>query len=748
MPARPALFGVVFSILVPATIAASEPSSTRAAPAVTPAAQAPVRIDRRLALEAVRDQWDEAEVLAPDDDPKSLLYEPRGAPARTRAPRAPGGATPAAAYNYGANVRLSTTLEPAGIGESEVSLAAVGDRLVAGWNDGLVFGLQPGFVGFAYSTNGGASWTDGGSLPVAGATDIYYGDPVVAADPAGHWYFADLYRATPGETGISVNHATFAGASPVWDLPKVIATSVSDLLDKPWLAVDAQDGTAYVAFVRFFAGGQRIEFARSLDHGTTWSVPVVMTDAAATAVMSPRLVVGPDHELYLVYYSHRISDGNVYLQLRSSANHGQNWGPERTVAGRPFFNNAYSGPAGFNRERFVALVSADVDRTAGLTRGQLHVVWNEMQDIYADGMGGGGAVAEVEGNDNSATATPFTLGAELTGALASGSDQDWWSFSGNAGQTVLFQLEPVGSPCNGFLRMFAGGGAAANRCAFSHFGGGVGVIVFTLPSTGTYYVRVLSWDGNGTNLGAYHVLTGLHVPVPTDLARDHRDVVYTSSPDGGVHWTTPLVLSDAPPRFDETFPEVAVDASGAAYVMWYDHREDPANGILTTMRVRETVNAGATWIPSARIDDGPPVNWSLVSSNMFPNMGDYSQVVADGGSVHAIWADGRDGSPDPYYARLVNPSVGVAPEPRALALRVRGIGTGAGGSVRALVTAPGSGEAHLELFDVTGRRLAELAIAGGSPREVDLGRGLPSGIYLLRASQQGLSASARVLALR
>src|SRR5262249_49911915 len=154
----------------------------------------------------------------------------------------------------------------------------------------------------------------------------------------------------------------------------------------------------------------------------------VMTDAATSAPMSPRLVVGPDHELYLLYYSRRTSDGLEFLVLRSSANHGLNWGPERTVAGRSYANNFFSGPAGFNRERVVALASAAVDGTAGLTRGRLHVVWHEMQDVYADPLGQAGVVPEAEPNDVSASATPFTLGAELDGSLASASDQDWWSF--------------------------------------------------------------------------------------------------------------------------------------------------------------------------------------------------------------------------------------------------------------------------------------------------------------------------------
>ena len=528
----------------------------------------------------------------------------------------------------------------------------------------------------------------------------------------------------------------------------MIATSVTDFLDKPWLGVDPQDGTVYVAYVRFFAGGQQIEFSRSTDHGDNWSAPVVLTNAVTSAVMSPRLVVGPDHEVYLIYYSRSIVDGNEYLKLLGSANHGQNWGLERTVAGRPYANNFYSGPAGYNRERVVALVSADVDRSAGLTRGRLHVVWHEMVDVYADVLGTGGAVPETEPNESAGAATPFTLGAELQGSLSSLTEQDWWSFSGTAGQTVEFQLEPVGSPCNGFLRMFAGGGAAANRCAYSHFGGGVGVIVFTLPSTGTYYVRVLCWDASGTNIGAYRVLTGVHAPVPSDLARDHRDVIYSYSPDGGLQWSAPTVLSDAAPRFDETFPEIAVGETGGPIVMWYDHREDPANGILTTMRTRQSWNFGANWLPSTRIDDGPPVNWSLVASNMFPNMGDYSQLVADGGSWHAIWADGRDGTPDPYYARLVNPTVGVPPVAPPLALAVRGLGAGPGGSVRARVTTSDAGAARVELFDLAGRRLDEQSVPGGGEREVALGAGLAPGVYLMRVSQQGATASARAAAIR
>jgi hypothetical protein len=249
----------------------------------------------------------------------------------------------------------------------------------------------------------------------------------------------------------------------VWGPPVTIASSPFDYLDKPWLAVDPATGGVYVAWVRFFsAGGQQLEFSRSLDHGTTWSPPVALTDPAISEAMSPRLQVGPAGELYVAYYAFDDRDGREYLRVRSSADHGLSFLPESNIGGRPFLNNFYSGPAGFNRERMVAQLSIDVDRSAGPRRGMLDAVWPEGLDIDADTLGGGGTMIESEGNDGSATADPFTPGQVLQGSLSSTADQDWWVFSGTAGQTFEAYLVPDGSPCDGFLRLFAGGGASAN----------------------------------------------------------------------------------------------------------------------------------------------------------------------------------------------------------------------------------------------------------------------------------------------
>jgi len=86
-------------------------------------------------------------------------------------------------------------------------------------------------------------------------------------------------------------------------------------------------------------------------------------------------------------------------------------------------------------------------------------------------------------------------------------------------------------------------------------------------------------------------------------------------------------------------------------VDWYDHRFDPL-GIDTDIYYSRSSNGSISFLPSIKVNDGPPVNWSLVASNLAPNMGDYSALVADGCNVYANFADGRGGSPDSWVATI------------------------------------------------------------------------------------------------
>jgi len=219
--------------------------------------------------------------------------------------------------------------------------------------------------------------------------------------------------------------------------------------------------------------------------------------------------------------------------------------------------------------------------------------------------------------------------------------------------------------------------------------------------------------------------------------------------------------------------------------VWYDHRADVASGILTDVyHAGWHIGAGAFLRYEEKVNDGPSINWNLITGRFVPNMGDYIALTSSGPNTYAHWADARAGSPDSWMAPIVrtplqNPAAGIepgAPGPGDLA------GAGGGGdggriddgvaagtmrlgikrgesapaSVRFDFDLPTPGRARLDLFAVTGERVRTLvdgAFPAGPQRlawdgRADDGRLLESGVYFARLSSAGRGTSARVLLLR
>jgi hypothetical protein len=733
----------------------------------------PVRFPRQLLPLLMGER--EGGIVEPDDEPASVLKGLGLEPARSLT------------RSFGAN-RLTNdpTGDPPGAMQSENTLAAHGRFLATGWNDSFDPRTPRSFSGYGYSSDGGRTWHDGGILPVAGADDQLYGDPSLAVDDDGNFYYASLILNPSINFGVAVNRGRFVRDSLVFDRPVMASLpGVHDSFDKEWITVDPEDGTLYVSYTRFFdAGGDEIDLIRSRDHGRTWSAPVAVTDPASESVQGSRPAVGADGEVYVVYSATDLTDFSSHMRIRRSTSRGRGFGPPANVGEAAgdvgVYPNFVNGPPGFNRAGGVEFPSIAVDRGEGHGErhggGDIYVAWNEAVDYFDDPLGGGDVVSETENNSSPATANAITLGATVVGQLDSATDFDWYSFTGQAGETVEFFLTPPqGAVSSGYLRLFGPGGGTADRLALCSFGNGQAFIVFTLPADGTYFIRPALLGGTTAKPGPYLLFTGVHVPNAHDVAADARDVMLSHSRDG-LHWSRRVRVNDDPPRYDNAFAEVAVSRSGDVHLVWYDHRRDAQGGILTDLFHTRSRDGGRTFDASERVNDGPGVNWSLVPSPLAPNMGDYIALAADGDDVYAVWADGRLGTPDswmmPVAARRVERHHGDDDHHDSSLLAASGaedaaaVATSpalhvtnpsrAGAALAVSLDLPQAGDADLAIYSVTGQRVRTLyagPVSAGTQRLTWDARGrdgapVPPGLYFALLHSGATLVRQRIVMLR
>lgn len=559
------------------------------------------------------------------------------------------------------NVRANNkTGDVASAGQAEQSLAFVGQNGLCAWNDGQGFNLTPVDVqGYATTTDGGATWTDGGIPPKAGTILTWTSDPVVTVnEKTGVFYYTGLTTNSGTQNGVAVARGHFSGSSFVWDGVSVVASGSNSTMffDKQWIAADSLTGNVYATWTLFTVSSVDVYFSRSTDGGVTWSAPVIVSRTwEAGRVSGSRPVVGPAGEVYVTYAAIGAVDADS-MKVTKSVNGGVSFGP--SVVAVAHYDNYFTGAPGFNRARAVTFPSIAVDRSTGPNRGRVYVAYQDAVNFYGDALSSTAAAnskTEVENNSSFLNATPFTAGQTVRGNVTSTSDLDQYRFAAVQGQTYVFFVDSLRTTAFRYsLRIYCPGDTVAvSRLAFSGNDSNTGavnthaLIVWTAPTTANYYLRVQPL----TSTGGYRIRTAIHTSVPADRARDHRDAFVVSSPDG-VAWGTPVRLNDDLGRYDNWLPEVAVPCDGFAYAMWYDWRDTPASCFGGShIYVTRSTNGGAAWAPNQAATTAATANWTQVLSNIAPNQGDYNGIYG-GDALGLAWADGRLGDADVFAARV------------------------------------------------------------------------------------------------
>lgn len=285
--------------------------------------------------------------------------------------------------------------------ETALVMASPG-RLVAAFNDSGSFIGANAFTGWAWSADGGATWTDPGTLP--GGNDA--GDPVLARhDASGRIYLAALFF---NGTGINIFRSDDDGQS--WLAPVNGTNGAAGFQDKEWLAVDnfpgAGNGNVYM-ITREFGGREGIFLYRSTDQGATFG-PVGGVQIVAgfpSNVQGAYVVVAPNHDVHAFWYDSNFSPAQ--LRTRRSTDGGLTFGAPVTVTNLTsnITNGNLSLVAGFRSNSFPQCAVNPVS-------GHLYVVYNDPTAV--SGGDRGNILLRVSSDQGATWSAPQQVNADAT----------------------------------------------------------------------------------------------------------------------------------------------------------------------------------------------------------------------------------------------------------------------------------------------------------------------------------------------
>lgn len=290
------------------------------------------------------------------------------------------------------------------------TVGSMGKKMVAGYNDSFGFyNRQQGLSGYAYSTDGGNTWIDGGGLPTRvpgqdpATGDRYFGDPVIVVHHRTETFFyASIYQRPDGITTLSVSRGRFMVAPPqntesvsntrclnqpeetgipdvpqrqkeriIWEppfeaiLPPYLGPGNQDFLDKEWLYVDQNTGTLYMTYTRFAADGSTpIELVRCVGCANNPGQPLVFTppsiivpNEAADFNQATQPFTTPTGRVIVTWFARTfdpvtgVEQNKQRIEYAFSDDDGVTFSPEQLVQ----FVNPQGEPPGYNRRRATIL---------------------------------------------------------------------------------------------------------------------------------------------------------------------------------------------------------------------------------------------------------------------------------------------------------------------------------------------------------------------------------------------------------
>lgn len=213
-------------------------------------------------------------------------------------------------------------------------------------------------AGWAYTFNGGQSWTFPGVLQPG----VFRSDPVLDTDSQGTFYYqslkadftADVWRSTNGGVSWLAPVSEFGG-------------------DKNWFVVDksggASDGQLYGIWQRFASCCGENVLTRSTDGGASYQAPVPVLGSPTFGT----LAVGPNGELYAAGIDGTVTQDLGHFVAATSTNASNPAATPTFTGGRVNLVGGMKAGTGPNPQGLLGQANVSADRSNAATRGNAYV---------------------------------------------------------------------------------------------------------------------------------------------------------------------------------------------------------------------------------------------------------------------------------------------------------------------------------------------------------------------------------------
>jgi hypothetical protein len=124
---------------------------------------------------------------------------------------------------------------------------------------------------------------------------------------------------------------------------------------------------------------------------------------------------------------------------------------------------------------------------------------------------------------------------------------------------------------------------------------------------------------------------------------------FASSANGGVNWTSPVMLHNPSTLNDQFFPRMAVDeTSGDLMVVYYDTVNDLTNRVNAELWMTSSTDGGATWSTPVQIATAA-TDEAVGAEDQSQEFGDYIGLTGYAGQFFACWTDRRSGGAEQIW---------------------------------------------------------------------------------------------------